>query len=394
MGARNHWLGRAFSRTLLLLVVAMVAAVASAVPGTRAGAAPKNPPGDPPGNNGTVKIDQSDQADEDKGNEPIGDNCLFWLKFYGFDNGQKAEITFAAHPPTGGKAPITDKGKGFGQPGDGVPISDDAAGGGQDEDATVPYNLSAYVNGLQAHPQHGYHIKLTTTIKNADGSAVPGGVKHKVFWIKCTPAPPTTLRVAKVTQGDPQGSTFSFTVECNHRPLATQTFDVAAGTYHDVTGVPVGTTCAIKETPTVAPQSTAIEEKPPSGTSPTDGEVIVSAAAPNNINLVVFTNVYEGSGGTPLPPDVESRPPAANPTETNSTSGAGTGEVAGTNTGTGTNPAKKPGTDVEGETLTAPDTAATLPRTGRDPRPLTAAGLWTLAAGGLALLAGRRPRRG
>ncbi|HYH50888.1 MAG TPA: hypothetical protein VEG38_15185, partial [Acidimicrobiia bacterium] len=172
----------------------MATVLVGAMPGDRAGAAPKKTPGDPPGNNGTVKIDQSDVPDEDKGNEPIGDDCSFWLKFYNFDQGQLADITFAAHPPTGGKDPITDKGNGFGQPGDGVLISDDPAGGGQDEDAVVPYNLTEYVQGLNAHEKHGYHIKLTTTIKNADGTAVPGGVKHKVFWIKCAPAAATTLR--------------------------------------------------------------------------------------------------------------------------------------------------------------------------------------------------------
>ena len=381
-------MGRAVSRISLLLLAALL----GVVPVTGAGAAPKNPPGDPPGNNGTVKIDQSDQADEDKGNEPIGDDCHFWLKFYGFDNGQRAEITFAAHEPTGGKPAITDKGNGFGQAGEGVPISDDAAGGGQDEDAVVPYNLSAYVDGLTAHPQRGYHIKLTTTIKNSDGSAVPGGVKHKVFWIKCTPAPPVTLRVAKATVGNATG-TFTFNVVCNHQPLANvPPFTVAAGEFHDISGVPVGTYCEVTETPSVAPTGKTIEEKPASGDA-TDGKVTTVAAPP--IQLVKFTNTYEGTGGTPVPPDVESRPPAGNPNDSGSTSGAvgGTGtDVAGSTT---ENPstAAKPGADVLGATETRPESQATLPRTGRDPRPLAAAGLWALGAGGLALLGGRRRRR-
>lgn len=218
MGARDRWLGRAISRTLLLLFVALVAAVSGAIPGDPAGAAKKTPPGDPPGNNGTVKIDQSDQADEDKGHEPIGDNCSFWLKFYNFDTNQKADISFAAHPPTGGKDPIVHPD---------VLISDDAAGGGTDEDEVVPYNLTDYVRDLEKHPQHGYHIKLTTTIKNADGSSVPGGVKHKVFWINCTPPPAeqtpaqqaaSTLRIAKEQVGNGQGP-FKFSLVCTHSPL-------------------------------------------------------------------------------------------------------------------------------------------------------------------------------
>ncbi len=70
------------------------------MPAARPAQLKKAPPGDPPGNNGTVKIEQSDQPDEDKGNEPIGDNCTSGSKFYNFDLGQKADITFAAHPPS------------------------------------------------------------------------------------------------------------------------------------------------------------------------------------------------------------------------------------------------------------------------------------------------------
>src|ERR1041384_6926180 len=99
MGARDRRPGRAVSMTLRLLLVAVVAAMSGAITGGPAGAA-KRPPGDPPGNNGTVKIEQDSAADEDLGNDPHGDDCLVWLKFYGFDAGQKADITFDAHPPT------------------------------------------------------------------------------------------------------------------------------------------------------------------------------------------------------------------------------------------------------------------------------------------------------
>src|SRR5687767_11444824 len=281
MGARDRWLGRGFSRMLLLLFVALVAAVSGAVPGDPAEAAKKaqTPPGDPPGNNGTVKIDQSAVADEDKGNEPIGENCSFWLKFYNFDQGQLADITFAAHPPTGGKDPITDKGNGFGQPGDGWEISDDPAAGGTDEDAVLPYNLTDYVSGLQPHPQHGYHIKLTTTIRNANGTEVPGGVKHKVFWIKCTPPPAeetpasqaaSTLRIAKAQEGTGAGP-FGFELNCTHAPL-NRTFTLNAGEKLDIADVPPGTTCAVKETDAKGAQSTTITEDPPHGKAD-DGEV-------------------------------------------------------------------------------------------------------------------------
>jgi LPXTG-motif cell wall-anchored protein len=359
----------------LLLFVAMIAAVSGAIPGDPAAAAKKatTPPGDPPGNNGTVKIDQSDVPDDDKGNEPIGDDCSFWLKFYNFDQGQLADITFAAHPPTGGKDPITDKGNGFGQPGDGWEISDDPAGGGSDEDAVLAYNLTDYVRGLDPHPQQGYHIKLTITVRNADGSAVPGGVKHKVFWIKCTPpaSPDTpasqaasTLRISKAQEGTGEGP-FGFELRCTHSPLD-RTFTLKAGEKLDITNVPPGTTCVVKETDAKGAQSTTITEDPPHGKAD-DGEVKTTA---EKSTIVTFKNKFPGTEVIAPPPDNDIRPPAATP--------AGTGG--------------NPGTSVLGETATAPESAATLPRTGADPRPLTATGLSALAAG-LALLVGGRRRR-
>jgi LPXTG-motif cell wall-anchored protein len=384
MGATHDGgFGRAVSRIPLLLLVALLAVLIGAVPVSRAGAAQKTPPGDPPGNNGTVKIDQSDVPDEDKGNEPIGDNCIFWLKFYGFDQGQRADITFAAHPPTGGKDPITDRGNGFGQPGPGVLISDDPAGGGQDEDAVVGYNLTDYVKDLTPQAQHGYHIKLTTTIHNADGSDVPGGVKHKVFWIKCTPAPATTLRISKALEGSGAGP-FSFDLRCNHRVLD-RTFTLQAGEKLDVTDVPPGTVCVVSETDAKGAQATRIVEDPPHGKAD-DGEVKVQAGT---ATIVKFTNVFPGAGSTPAPSDTDLRPASGG---TAAGSGGTTGGSAGTAGTTGAPGTVSTGSEVLGETATRPQATTTLPRTGTGVRPLAATGLWSLAAGGLALVAGRRRR--
>jgi len=176
----------------LVLLVAMVVAVT----GGRAGAAPKT---DPPGNNGTVKIDQSDPPDMDRGNEPIGDNCQLSLKFYGFDQNQKADITFTALPPSGRKVLRVDKG----DDGTGRLISDDPAGGGQDEDAVITYDLTSAVQGLKANAQHGYHVKLSVDVKGA-----PGGAKHKVFWIMCSPAAaPSPRTAAAAGTAGPTGAT-------------------------------------------------------------------------------------------------------------------------------------------------------------------------------------------
>jgi hypothetical protein len=349
MGARDRWFARAISRTLLLLLVALVAVLSGAVPGGQAGAASENPPpGDPPGNNGTVKIERDSADSPGKNNEPHVDGCMLWLEYYGFDEGQTADITFTAQPPSGptDKVLLADKA---------VKVSDTPAGGGQDRDYVIGYNLTSAVQGLQAHPKQGYHIKLSS-----DTQGAPGGAKQKVFWINCQPAAPTTLRIIEVVEGNGTGP-FRFEVVCSHRPLDT-TFELSGGDFKDVANVPPGTTCAVRETPPQGGQIKA-EEKPATG-PPNDGVVTLTAGTPVNI---IFTNVFPGEGGKPAPPDAE---------------------LVG-----GASAAANDGTAVLGAVATAPEAAAELPRTGGGPGPLTATGLWCLGAGGLVLLAGRRLRR-
>src|SRR5947207_4413336 len=356
MGAtKGSWSGRAVFRVLSAL--ALLVAVMAAAPGSRAGAAEKTPPGDPPGNNGTIKIVASDPSDPDPGNEPMADSCLIWLEFYGFDQGQTADITFTAQPPSGTQQLIVDPG---------VPISDDAAGGGQDKDAVLAYNLTSAVGGLKAQRQHGYHIKVRSDSKEA-----PGGAKQKVFGVKCAPAPATALHITKAVQGTGAGP-FAFELRCNHR-VVDRTFTLQAGETHDVTGVPAGTTCVTTETDTKGATSTKVAETPPDGAA--DGRIKLAAGKPAT---VAFTNVFPGA----ITANQSAIPSAA--------------RAAGGTTATGT-PATGPQTSVLGENVTRPGStpqgAAALPRTGGDPAPLAAAGLWSLSAGSLALAAGRRRRR-
>jgi hypothetical protein len=376
---KGHGLRRVVIRLVTLLTLS--ASVLMVGPVGRAAAAHKTPPGDPPGNNGTIKVDRDGPADQDMGNEPIGDGCIIWLDFYNFDQGQTADITFTAQPPSGkGETLIADKA---------VPISNDAAGGGQDRDAVIGYNLTTAVQGLKAQPQHGYHIKVSS-----DSLQAPGGAKHKVFWINCAPAPATTLRISKAVQGSGAGP-FGFTVRCNHRPLDT-VFTLQAGEKHDVTNVPPGTTCVATETDAKGAQSTSVAENPPSGAA--DGTVKVAAGTPETIT---FTNVFPGTGGKPAPSDSDLRgangaPSTANGGTSGATSGGNGGTAAGTAGSPGTPAPANP--SVLGETVSrpasAPGTPATLPRTGEDASALALLGVWALSAGALARAAGRsRPGR-
>ena len=378
MIARSGWLGRAGSRTRRLLPVVLAVAVVGAVPVDGAYGAP---PGDPPGNNGTIKMKKTDPAadpnENNNANQPHIDGCIVWLSYSGFDQAQTADITFTAHKPSGdGEVLIADKS---------VAVSPDAAGGGQDQDVVIAYNLTSAVQSLKRQKNQGYHIKVASDTKEA-----PGGAKQKVFWIDCAPAPATTLRISKAVQGSGQGP-FGFSLSCNHRPLD-RTFTLDAGGKLDIADVPPGTTCVVTETDAkgASPTESTKTEEPADDAA--DGKVTTK---PGKNTVVTFTNVFpDTEGGTPAPAnsDLPPEPPASAPV----TEVEGTNETAASNETAGSTgtPAAEPNSAVLGETLVRPESTATLPRTGADPGPLTATGLWSLAAGGLALFAGRRLRRG
>lgn len=235
-----------------------------------------NPPGDPPGNNGTIKIVEGPD-DGIKGNEPQIDGCLVWVEFYGFDTDQQSVITFTAIPPTGdGQELLTHTAK----------ISDDPAGGGQDKDATLSYNLSAALGSLTtADPEKGYHVKVTS-----DTVGAPGGAKQKIFWMRCAASAPSALRVTKTVEGAGTGP-FAFSLVCNHSPLD-RNFVLGDGGVFEVANVPSGTTCVVTETSNGGALSTRISETPADGSD--DGTLKITTGAISN---VVFTNVFPAAIG-------------------------------------------------------------------------------------------------
>lgn len=124
----------------------------------------------PPGDNGTIKIDGV-VFDDAPDNEPhVG--CVFQLDFYGFDkgNGLTASVKFEAQPPTGRDVLLE---------ADKIFIGEDAAGGGTDLDATETFDLSDELRPYMAHPQQGYHIKVTVKAAGSIGA----DTKYKTFWI-------------------------------------------------------------------------------------------------------------------------------------------------------------------------------------------------------------------
>jgi hypothetical protein len=181
-------------RSTLLRVGGATAGVTAVV---AALAAPALGQQDPPGNNGTIKVDGVD-FDSHPDNEPhVG--CVFQIDFYNFDEGElNAAVTFEGQPPTGGGTLLTDN----------VFIGEDPAGGGNDLDASVTYDLSDALAGIEPHPVQGHHIQLTV---EAEGS-IGDETKHKVFWVEgCTTPPPstttTTMPGGTTTTTQPGGTT-------------------------------------------------------------------------------------------------------------------------------------------------------------------------------------------
>jgi LPXTG-motif cell wall-anchored protein len=343
MGATSDGLFRRAVLRLAPISALLIAAVVIS-PAGRVAAADNKPPGDPPGNNGTIKVAASDPSDPHPGNEPHVDGCLVWLEFYGFDQNQTADISFTAQPPSGTKQLIAQKD---------VPISATPAGGGQDKDVVLSYNLTSAVQGLKAQPKQGYHIKVRSDTKQA-----PGGYKQKVFWIKCTPAPAGALRITKAVTGAGAGP-FGFSLRCNHRLLDT-TFTLDAGQTHDVANVPAGTVCVAAETDSKG-ATTKISESPPDG--PADGRVKLRG----RMETITFTNVFPAArAAAEARAASSSTPPAA--TQPATVAGA---SAARTAAGAAAGPA------------TAPQAAATLPRTGEDSAALATLGLWALSTGTL-----------
>jgi hypothetical protein len=177
-------------RSIAVLAAAAACTIGTAGIGTIALAAA---PADPPGANGTVKIDGV-PLDGKIDNEPHV-SCEFAVNFFGFDAGETADILFTVQPPTGPGTELLRI--------DDAVISDDPAGGGApDPDASFPFSFDDLgLDAFTAHPQQGYHVKLTI-----ESDATPGAGKHKVFWIQPCESPTPTPTSPSPTPTTPSPS--------------------------------------------------------------------------------------------------------------------------------------------------------------------------------------------
>jgi len=123
----------------------------------------------PRGNNGTVFI--HDVAGDTRPHNVPHVGCTFYVDFFGFDSGQVLSTSFVGQAPTGAGTPLPS--------GDwtGTMPADGASGAGRDFDAEQAFTLDLSALGAP-QAQQGYHVKLTVA------TGEPGGVKHKVFWVR------------------------------------------------------------------------------------------------------------------------------------------------------------------------------------------------------------------
>lgn len=199
---------------------------------------------DPPGNNGTVKINSQDvDSEDDISNEPHVP-CDFQVEFFGFDKDQTATITFTIHPPSGDGDVLLSETQ--------TVSDDDAAGGLNDVDEVFQYSGTTFgLENFEAQPQQGFHVKLTV-----ESAGLPGGKKHKVFWLECLPPTPSPTPTTTAPPTSPPPTT---------APPSTTT-------------APPSTTTAPPSTTTQPPSTTPAPEVLPV-TGPGIGGLIATGAA-------------------------------------------------------------------------------------------------------------------
>jgi LPXTG-motif cell wall-anchored protein len=141
-----------------------------------------------------VKINSQD-VDNGISNEPHFP-CDFQVEFFGFDEGQTATITFTIHPPSGQGDVLLSETR--------TVSNDPAAGGLNDVDEVFQYSGTSFgLDSFDAQPQQGFHVKLTV-----ESEGVPGGKKHKVFWLQCVaPTPTPTPSASETTSPAPSATT-------------------------------------------------------------------------------------------------------------------------------------------------------------------------------------------
>jgi hypothetical protein len=130
-----------------------------------------------PGNNGTVKIADETDLDEERPENDPHVPCTFAVEWFGYDSGWgplTAQVDLQLQAPTDEAAGVA-----MAVEGDRTPTftgNGGRPGAGDGRDHLEWYTLS--FTG-EPHPQQGYHVKVTVDTPHSKGSTT----KSKVFWV-------------------------------------------------------------------------------------------------------------------------------------------------------------------------------------------------------------------
>lgn len=252
-------------------------------------------PGAPPGEGGLIKVTAGLAPSTPAGHERQIDGCLVWLEFSGFAQDQQAGVTIVVADPGHQLVSHT------------ATISDDDAGGPEDLDATLSYNLSTALASLPAPTSERGHLLEVVT----DTAGASPATAYRA-WMRCDPAPPTTLRIATAVEGSrpPSSGPFGVDLHCNHAPLD-RTISLDGADSAEIADIPGGTVCVVSETDHAGAQLTKRAETP--ADSLEDGQVQLGAAG--GAHQVRFTNIYPdpapSSASAPAPAPAGPARPAA-----------------------------------------------------------------------------------
>jgi LPXTG-motif cell wall-anchored protein len=165
-------------------------------------------------------------------------------------------VLFEVWPPTSNGTAITVPVVAFREPGNGhaafdgsapfdsgddVYIGEDPASGAHAEglDASVTYDMTDALAAFEAHPQHGWHVKLTINAEGSQGA----DVKHKVFWTgPCEDTTTTTTSTSTSTSTSSTSTSTSTSTTSTSTTSTSTTSTTLGGTTTTTTGGGGGTT--------------------------------------------------------------------------------------------------------------------------------------------------------
>jgi hypothetical protein len=246
-----------------------------------------------PGNNGTVKIADGTDLDEERPENDPHVPCTFAVEWFGYDSGWgplTAQVDLQLQAPTDEAAGVA-----MAAEGDRTPTftgNGGRPGAGDGRDHLEWYTLS--FTG-EPHPQQGYHVKVTVDTPHSKGSTT----KSKVFWVgPCAEdeaAPVTPSSPVVPSAGAPSSD------EDTTTPAATSPTPAPTASTSDASGAPASvlpsesTDIRASGTPTVLGTEAVVPVA--GGDAPSDEPTVLGVEAQAAAGVAAPTAVAAGLPG-------------------------------------------------------------------------------------------------